>query len=81
MKIPIHSSLYYAPSILKCEHNVERQLTYHLYYQCDSIVRLTKETQLEVFFITTTTYIYIFMVANQNILCDIFFIKIVLSCS
>ena len=80
MKIPIHSSLYYAPSILKCEHNVERQLTYHLYYQCDSIVRLTKETQLEVFLLLQQP-MYIFMVANQNILCDIFFIKIVLSCS
>ncbi len=36
--------------IPKREYNVERQLTYDLYYQCDSEVKLTKDTQLEVFY-------------------------------
>jgi hypothetical protein len=47
--IPIHSSVYYTPLISKREYNVKQQLTYDLYYQCDSAVRLTKNTQLEVF--------------------------------
>ena len=66
----------------KREYNVERQLTYDLHYQCDSEVKLTKDTQLEVFLLLKLKQLmYIFIVANQNILCDIFFVKIVLSCS
>jgi hypothetical protein len=82
MIIPTHSSVYYAPLIPKREYNVERQLTYDLYYQCNSEVKLTKDTQLEVFLLRKLKQLmYIFIVANQNILCDIFFVKIVLSCS
>jgi len=81
MIISIRSSVYYAPLISKREYNVEQQLTYGLYNQCDSAVRLTKDTQLEVLFITNTKAAYVYnIVANQNILCDIFFVKIVLSC-
>jgi hypothetical protein len=50
MIIPMYSSVYYAPLIPKREYNVERQLTYDLYYQCDSEVKLMKDTRLEVFF-------------------------------
>jgi hypothetical protein len=82
MIIPIHSSVYYAPLISKCKDNIERQLTYDLYYQCASEVTLTKETQLEVFLLLKLKQpMYMFIVANQNILSDIFFVKIVLSCS
>ena len=82
MIIPIYSSVYDIVLISKREYNVERQLTYDLYYQCDSAVRLTKDIQLEVFLLLKLKQLmYIFIVANQNILCDIFFVKIVLSCS
>jgi hypothetical protein len=53
MIIPIRSSIFYAPLISKREYNVEQQLTYGLYYQCDSAVGLTKDTQLEVFLLLT----------------------------